>query len=100
MEPIALIVVGAVVVALAFDIINGFHDAANSIATVVSTRVSLFDFIAERAELEAGTAELFALITGGGLKLHIGQTYPLADVARAHRDLEARRTTGSTLLLP
>ncbi|NUN95658.1 MAG: inorganic phosphate transporter, partial [Candidatus Omnitrophica bacterium] len=39
MEPIALIVVGAVVVALAFDIINGFHDAANSIATVVSTRV-------------------------------------------------------------
>ncbi|CAG0942824.1 Quinone oxidoreductase 1 [Gammaproteobacteria bacterium] len=64
------------------------------------TRPSLFDFIAERAELEAGTAELFALITGGGLKLHIGQTYPLADVARAHRDLEARRTTGSTLLLP
>lgn len=64
------------------------------------TRPSLFDFIAERADLEAGSAELFALIASGALKLHIGQTYPLADVARAHRDLEARRTSGSTLLLP
>jgi NADPH2:quinone reductase len=64
------------------------------------TRPSLFDFIAERADLEAGSGELFALIASGALKLHIGQTYPLADVARAHRDLEARRTSGSTLLLP
>lgn len=64
------------------------------------TRPSLFDFIAEREGLEAGTSELFALIVDGTLKVHIGQTYPLAETARAHRDLEARRTTGSTLLLP
>lgn len=64
------------------------------------TRPSLFDFIADRAGLEAGTQELFALIGSGAIKVHVGQTYPLAETARAHRDLEARRTTGSTLLLP
>lgn len=64
------------------------------------TRPTLFDFIATRAELEAGAGELFGLIAGGTVKVHIGQTYPLAETARAHRDLEARRTTGSTVLLP
>ncbi len=64
------------------------------------TRPSLFDFIATRADLEAGAGELFALLESGAVKVHIGQTYPLAEAARAHRDLEARRTTGSTLLLP
>jgi NADPH2:quinone reductase len=64
------------------------------------TRPTLFDFIATRPELEAGTAELFGLIASGTVKVSVGQTYALADVARAHRDLEGRRTTGSTLLLP
>jgi NADPH2:quinone reductase len=64
------------------------------------TRPTLFDFIATRADLEAATTELFAVIASGAVRIHIGQTYPLADVATAHRDLEARRTTGSTLLLP
>jgi NADPH2:quinone reductase len=64
------------------------------------TRPVLFDFIATRPELEAATAELFRVLGGGAVRIHIGQTYPLRDAARAHRDLEARRTTGSTLLLP
>lgn len=64
------------------------------------TRPSLFDFIATRADLEAGTGELFGVIASGAVKILVGQTYPLADVARAHRDLEARKTTGSTVLLP
>lgn len=64
------------------------------------TRPTLFDFIGTRPELEAGTAELFGLIAKGTVKVSVGQTYALADVAQAHRDLEGRRTTGSTLLLP
>ncbi len=64
------------------------------------TRPSLFDFIATRAELETATGELFGVLTSGAVKIHIGQTYALADVAQAHRDLEARKTTGSTVLLP
>jgi len=64
------------------------------------TRPTLFDFISTRAELEAAAAELFRVMTGGGVSIHIGQTYALRDVARAHRDLEGRRTIGSTVLLP
>jgi len=64
------------------------------------TRPSLFDFIGTRAELEAGAGELFALIAAGTVRISIGQTYALAEVERAHRDLEGRRTTGSTLLIP
>lgn len=64
------------------------------------TRPSLFDFIATRADLEAGTSELFGLIAGGAVRIAIGQRYPLRDVARAHRDLEGRRTTGATILDP
>jgi NADPH2:quinone reductase len=64
------------------------------------TRPSLFTYIAQRKELEAGARELFRAVTSGSVKVRIGQTYPLADAAQAHRDLEARRTTGSTLLLP
>ena len=64
------------------------------------TRPVLFDFIATRQDLEAATAELFTLLAGGAVRIHVGQTYALKDVARAHQDLEARKTTGSTLLLP
>jgi NADPH2:quinone reductase len=64
------------------------------------TRPSLFDFIATRSDLEAGTSELFGVIASGAVKVHIGQTYALKDVAQAHRDLEGRKTTGSTVLLP
>src|SRR5690606_35814383 len=64
------------------------------------TRPSLFDFIRERAELEEGCRQLFARIERGDVRVEIGQTYPLERVADAHRQLEGRRTTGSTVLLP
>ena len=64
------------------------------------TRPSLFDFIATRADLESGTGELFALIASGAIRAEIGQRYPLREAAAAHRDLEARKTTGATVLLP
>ncbi|MEQ1803706.1 MAG: quinone oxidoreductase, partial [Gammaproteobacteria bacterium] len=64
------------------------------------TRPSLFDFIATRADLEAGTGELFDVIARGAVRIAIGQRYPLRDVARAHQDLEGRRTTGATILEP
>ena len=64
------------------------------------TRPSLFDFIASKADLEAGAAELFGVINSGAVKIEIGQRYPLKDVAQAHRDLESRKTTGSSVLLP
>jgi NADPH2:quinone reductase len=64
------------------------------------TRPTLFHYIAKRADLAKGARELFDLIERGAIKAHIGQRYPLEEVAQAHADLEARRTTGSTVLLP
>jgi NADPH2:quinone reductase len=64
------------------------------------TRPTLFHYIATRAELQEAAAELFAVVAKGAVKVHIGQTYALRDVAQAHRDLEARRTTGATILKP
>ncbi|MFA9200269.1 MAG: quinone oxidoreductase [Cypionkella sp.] len=64
------------------------------------TRPTLFDYYREPAERAAGAAALWAMIAAGKVKVAIGQTYPLAEAAQAHRDLEGRRTTGSTLLLP
>jgi NADPH:quinone reductase len=64
------------------------------------TRPTLFDYYREPAERAAGATALWAMIAGGKVRVEIGQVYPLADAAQAHRDLEARRTTGSTLLIP
>ncbi|KVN40430.1 quinone oxidoreductase [Burkholderia pyrrocinia] len=64
------------------------------------TRPTLFSYIAKRADLEAAAAELFDVILSGKVKTSINQRYPLAEVARAHADLEARKTTGSTILVP
>ncbi|MBN3789692.1 quinone oxidoreductase [Burkholderia sp. Ac-20353] len=64
------------------------------------TRPTLFSYIAKRADLEAAAAELFDVILSGNVKTSINQRYPLAEVARAHADLEARKTTGSTILVP
>ena len=63
------------------------------------TRPTLATYIATRELLDDGAAGLFAAITDGKLHIQINQTYALADVAQAHRDLEARRTTGSSVLL-
>ncbi|HET8883528.1 MAG TPA: quinone oxidoreductase [Solimonas sp.] len=64
------------------------------------TRPRLGDYIATRDELLASAAALFAVVQSGAVKIGIGQSYALRDAAQAHRDLEARRTTGSTVLLP
>jgi NADPH2:quinone reductase len=64
------------------------------------TRPGLFHYIGKRADLEAGARELFAAVKSKAVRVRIGQTYPLAEVAQAHRDLESRRTSGSTVLLP
>ena len=64
------------------------------------TRPALFHYIATAARLAASARELFDVVGSGRVKIPIGQRYPLADAARAHRDLEARRTTGCTVLIP
>ncbi|RQR38026.1 MULTISPECIES: quinone oxidoreductase [unclassified Burkholderia] len=64
------------------------------------TRPTLFSYIAKRADLESAAAELFDVILSGKVKTSINQRYPLAEVGRAHADLESRRTTGSTILVP
>jgi NADPH2:quinone reductase len=64
------------------------------------TRPTLFHYIATRAELERGARELFDVVGRGVVRIEIGQTYPLQDAAQAHRDLEGRRTVGSSVLLP
>ena len=64
------------------------------------TRPILFHYVARRAELERGARELFDVIGRGAVRIEIGQSYALQDVAQAHRDLEARRTVGSTVLIP
>ena len=64
------------------------------------TRPSLMAYTDKREDLLTGAAELFAAVTSGAVKIEINQTYALREAAQAHRDLESRKTTGSTLLLP
>jgi NADPH2:quinone reductase len=64
------------------------------------TRPSVFDYTAKRDDLEKAAAELFSMIEGGKIKVDIHQRYALEDVAQAHRDLESRKTIGSTILIP
>jgi NADPH2:quinone reductase len=64
------------------------------------TRPTLMTYVAVRADLVAAARELFAVVKQGAVRITIGRTYPLREAAQAHRDLEARRTTGSVILLP
>lgn len=64
------------------------------------TRPSLMVYTARREDLLESAAELFAVVQSGAVRIEINQRYPLAEAARAHADLEARRTTGSSLLIP
>jgi NADPH2:quinone reductase len=64
------------------------------------TRPTLVAYIATREELLARSGAVFAMIAAGKLKLRIEHIYPLAEVQQAHRDLEARKTTGKLLLIP
>jgi NADPH2:quinone reductase len=64
------------------------------------TRPTLGDYVATGEELQASAARLFEMIESGAVPVKIGARFPLADAADAHRALEARQTTGSTLLIP
>ncbi|WP_028079538.1 quinone oxidoreductase family protein [Solimonas soli] len=64
------------------------------------TRPRLADYIATRDELESSAHALFEVVRGGAVKISVNHSYALRDAAQAHRDLEARRTTGSVVLLP
>jgi NADPH2:quinone reductase len=64
------------------------------------TRPTLFNYTATREDLAAAARDLFAVVKKKVVKISINQTYPLREAAQAHRDLEARKTTGSTILLP
>jgi len=64
------------------------------------TRPTLMDYTATREELLEGAEELFGVLGSGAVRVRIGNRYPLGDAAQAHRDLEGRKTTGSSLLLP
>jgi len=64
------------------------------------TRPTLVNYTASREDLDRAARELFAVVKKGAVKIPINQTYPLREAAQAHRDLEARKTTGSTVLLP
>ncbi|HEX9463057.1 MAG TPA: quinone oxidoreductase [Alphaproteobacteria bacterium] len=64
------------------------------------TRPTLGTFVAKREDLVANSNELFDVVKKGAVKIEINQTYPLKDAAKAHRDLESRKTTGSTVLIP
>lgn len=68
--------------------------------SLYATRASLFTYVGTRPELEASAAELFAVIASGKVKIDVAQRFPLAEAADAHRALEGRKTTGSTVLLP
>ncbi len=77
----------------------GLHELAAR-GSLFITRPTLFTHIAKRAALDEMAADLFGMVESGKVKIEINQRYALQDVAQAHRDLEARKTTGSTILLP
>lgn len=64
------------------------------------TRPTLFDYVATTEELDDSAGAFFAMLTSGRVRVDVGARYPLAQAAEAHRALEARETTGSTILIP
>jgi NADPH2:quinone reductase len=68
--------------------------------SLFATRPSLFAYTAKREELVESATALFDMVLSGKVKIEVHQTYKLSDAQQAHRDLEARKTTGSTVLLP
>ncbi|CAN7613387.1 quinone oxidoreductase [Rhizobium sp. LjRoot30] len=68
--------------------------------SLFATRPTLFAYIATPEELKACAESLFAVVQSNKVRINIPQTYPLADAGRAHADLEARKTSGTTVLIP
>ena len=64
------------------------------------THPSLIDYTATRAELMETVDDLFSMVAGGRIRIEINHAYPLREAAQAHRDVEARKTTGSVVLIP
>jgi NADPH:quinone reductase len=78
-----------------FDLIK-----LSTMGSLYVTRPTMKDYIATREDLEHRAGDVLKWVAEGKLKLRMEHTYPLADAAQAHRDLEARKTTGKVLLLP
>ena len=68
--------------------------------SLYATRPTLFTYIAARRDLEAAAEALFDVLAKGVVQVRINQRYPLSEAARAHVDLEGRRTSGTTILIP
>ena len=79
---------------------NDFNISMLAAKSLFLTRPTLFAYNATRPELDASANALFDVVRSGAVKIEVNQTYPLAEAAQAHRDLEARKTTGSTVLIP
>ncbi|MDJ0611243.1 MAG: quinone oxidoreductase [Kiloniellales bacterium] len=71
-----------------------------ALGSLFITRPTLMTYTAKREDLVASAQALFGVVTDGSVKIEVKQTYPLKETAQAHRDLEGRKTTGSTVLLP
>ena len=67
--------------------------------SLFATRPSLMPYVARREDLVANAAELFGMVERGLVRINVNQRYPLSEAARAHRDLESRSTTGSSILI-
>ena len=78
-----------------FDLIR-----LSTMGSLYITRPTLKDYIHTRADLEQRARDIFRWVADGSLKLRLAHTYPLAEAAQAHRDLEGRKTTGKLLLIP
>jgi NADPH2:quinone reductase len=92
-----------------FGLMASFGNASGAVApmapgilgpkgSIYLTRQTLFTHIATRESTQAIADDLFEAVTSGKVQIHIDQRYPLEDVQQAHRDLEARKTTGCTIL--
>jgi NADPH2:quinone reductase len=75
------------------------HELQNG-GSLFFTRPSLAHYTADPADLKALADRFFAVVADGTVNIHINQRYPLSDLVQAHRDLEARKTTGSTVIIP
>ena len=75
------------------------HELQNR-GSLFFTRPSLAHYSASSEDLRTLAERFFAVLASGAVRIHINQHYPLADLAQAHRDLEARKTTGSTVIVP
>lgn len=72
----------------------------SAMGSLYATRPTVMAYTARRADLLANAADLFDMVGKGAVKITVSRTYPLREAAAAHRDLEARKTTGSVVLIP